>query len=159
GDDAALLADLEGEAELLGQLLRGRARLDAEHRDPCLRPRRSRAPARRATGGQQEGERRERGLQGREDTAVGWGREARESAGGSPGRAVRVLFHGGESAAAILSPLPPVACLAMRILVVDDDPRTRELLTKGLEESGHEPGQAANGEEALDILARGSPRY
>jgi two-component system copper resistance phosphate regulon response regulator CusR len=47
----------------------------------------------------------------------------------------------------------------MRILVVDDDPRTRELLAKGLEESGHEPGQAADGEEALAILERGAPRY
>src|SRR5262245_5769560 len=47
----------------------------------------------------------------------------------------------------------------MRILVVDDDPRTLELLSKGLEESGHEPGQASNGEEALDILERGAPRY
>jgi len=47
----------------------------------------------------------------------------------------------------------------MRILVVDDDPRTRALLTKGLEESGHEPGQAANGLEALTILAGGTPRY
>jgi DNA-binding response OmpR family regulator len=47
----------------------------------------------------------------------------------------------------------------MRILVVDDDPRTRELLTKGLEESGHAPGQAANGKEALAILAAGAPRY
>lgn len=47
----------------------------------------------------------------------------------------------------------------MRILVVDDDPRTRELLVKGLSESGHEAGQAANGREALALLARGAPRY
>lgn len=47
----------------------------------------------------------------------------------------------------------------MRLLVVDDDPRTRTLLAKGLEESGHEARQVANGEEALAVLAEGSPRY
>jgi two-component system copper resistance phosphate regulon response regulator CusR len=41
----------------------------------------------------------------------------------------------------------------VRILIVDDDPRTRELLAKGLEESGHEAEEAANGQEALDALA------
>jgi len=40
----------------------------------------------------------------------------------------------------------------MRILVVDDDPRTRELLRKGLAESGHETGEAENGMEALALL-------
>ena len=40
----------------------------------------------------------------------------------------------------------------VRILLVDDDPRTRELLAKGLEESGHSAAQASNGQEALDAL-------
>jgi two-component system copper resistance phosphate regulon response regulator CusR len=47
----------------------------------------------------------------------------------------------------------------MRILVVDDDPRTRELLTKGLVESGHETGEAADGAEALAALGHGEQRY
>ena len=42
----------------------------------------------------------------------------------------------------------------MRILVVEDDPRTRTLLTSGLTESGHACAEAANGEEALALLAR-----
>jgi DNA-binding response OmpR family regulator len=41
----------------------------------------------------------------------------------------------------------------MKILVVEDDPRTRSLLANGLTESGHECVQAANGEEALALMA------
>jgi two-component system, OmpR family, copper resistance phosphate regulon response regulator CusR len=47
----------------------------------------------------------------------------------------------------------------MRILVVEDDPRTRTLLTKGLTESGHECAQAAHGEEALALMAEGEERF
>jgi two-component system, OmpR family, copper resistance phosphate regulon response regulator CusR len=47
----------------------------------------------------------------------------------------------------------------MRILVVEDDPRTRALLTKGLTESGHECAQAAHGEEALARMAEPEARF
>ena len=47
----------------------------------------------------------------------------------------------------------------MRILVVEDDPHTRTLLTKGLVESGHECAQAANGADALQLLATREPRF
>jgi two-component system copper resistance phosphate regulon response regulator CusR len=47
----------------------------------------------------------------------------------------------------------------MRILVVDDDPRTRDLLAKGLAESGHEALQAANGEEALAAIAAAAQHF
>src|SRR5262245_52894721 len=41
---------------------------------------------------------------------------------------------------------------AGRVLVVDDDPLNRMLLTRGLEQEGHRVGSAANGQEALEIL-------
>jgi len=47
----------------------------------------------------------------------------------------------------------------MKILVVEDDPRTRSLLAGGLSESGHECDQAANGEEALARLMGGRARF
>ena len=42
---------------------------------------------------------------------------------------------------------------AVRILVVEDDLRTRGLLTNGLTESGHECVPASNGREALELLS------
>jgi two-component system cell cycle response regulator CpdR len=42
--------------------------------------------------------------------------------------------------------------LDMRILIVDDDPDLRDLVTDMLEGAGHEPVAAANGAEALRIL-------
>ena len=47
----------------------------------------------------------------------------------------------------------------MKILVVEDDPRTRSLLTKGLGDSGHECAACANGEEALSKLAEKEQRF
>src|SRR6266536_5904250 len=41
---------------------------------------------------------------------------------------------------------------AGRVLVVDDDPLNRMLLTRSLEQKGHRVGSAANGQEALEIL-------
>ena len=41
---------------------------------------------------------------------------------------------------------------AGRILVVDDDPLNRMLLTRSLEQEGHRVGAAASGREALEIL-------
>ena len=45
---------------------------------------------------------------------------------------------------------------AGRVLVVDDDPLNRMLLTRSLEQEGHRVGSAASGQEALEIL-RGKP--
>ena len=39
-----------------------------------------------------------------------------------------------------------------RVLVVDDDPLNRMLLTRSLEQEGHRVSAAASGQEALDIL-------
>jgi adenylate cyclase len=41
---------------------------------------------------------------------------------------------------------------AGRVLVVDDDPLNRMLLTRSLEQQGHRVGSAASGHEALEIL-------
>jgi adenylate cyclase len=41
---------------------------------------------------------------------------------------------------------------AGRVLVVDDDPLNRMLLTRSLEREGHRVGSAASGQEALEIL-------
>jgi adenylate cyclase len=41
---------------------------------------------------------------------------------------------------------------AGRVLVVDDDPLNRMLLTRSLEQAGHRVGSAASGQEALEIL-------
>jgi adenylate cyclase len=41
---------------------------------------------------------------------------------------------------------------AGRVLVVDDDPLNRMLLTRSLEQEGHRVGSAASGQEALEIL-------
>ena len=40
-----------------------------------------------------------------------------------------------------------------RILVVDDDPDIRDVLREVLEEEGYDVTTAANGDEALDVLA------
>jgi CheY-like chemotaxis protein len=41
---------------------------------------------------------------------------------------------------------------AGRVLVVDDDPLNRMLLTRSLEQEGHRVGSVAGGQEALEIL-------
>src|SRR5436309_1385908 len=41
---------------------------------------------------------------------------------------------------------------AGRVLIVDDDPLNRMLLTHNLEQNGHRVGSAASGQEALEIL-------
>ena len=43
---------------------------------------------------------------------------------------------------------------AGRVLVVDDDPLNRMLLTRSLEQEGRRVGSAASGQEALKILRR-----
>jgi CheY-like chemotaxis protein len=43
-----------------------------------------------------------------------------------------------------------------RILIVEDDPDTREMLGRFLEIAGYEVEQAANGSEALRVLRRGA---
>lgn len=47
----------------------------------------------------------------------------------------------------------------MKILVVEDDPRTRGLLVSGLNESGHTCAEAPNGGEALQRLAEHGSRF
>ena len=42
--------------------------------------------------------------------------------------------------------------LAARVLVVDDDPLNRMMLTMGLEEQGHTVVQAEDGQAALELL-------
>jgi CheY-like chemotaxis protein len=42
-----------------------------------------------------------------------------------------------------------------RVMVVDDDPDIREVLTELLQEEGFEVATAANGAEALEVLASG----
>jgi CheY-like chemotaxis protein len=44
---------------------------------------------------------------------------------------------------------------AAEVLVVDDDPAAREVLRRTLRREGWQVGEAANGREALDLLARG----
>lgn len=44
-----------------------------------------------------------------------------------------------------------------RVLVVDDEPAIRELVVALLEDEGYEVAAAANGAEALDILAQRRP--
>jgi PAS domain S-box-containing protein len=44
------------------------------------------------------------------------------------------------------------------ILVVDDDPDARDLITRALDHAGHEVIEAKNGAEALKILERRTPR-
>jgi CheY-like chemotaxis protein len=44
-----------------------------------------------------------------------------------------------------------------RVLVVDDDPSIRELLSAALEDDGYEVVPAANGQDALAICARWRP--
>ena len=46
--------------------------------------------------------------------------------------------------------------LLRRILIVEDDPDTREMLARFLEIAGYEVAQAANGLEALDVLRSGA---
>lgn len=45
-----------------------------------------------------------------------------------------------------------LAASGMKILIVEDDPKTRQLLVQGLGEAGHRCVPAANGEEALHQL-------
>jgi CheY-like chemotaxis protein len=46
--------------------------------------------------------------------------------------------------------------LLRRVLIVEDDPDTREMLARFLEIAGYQVVQAANGAEALDVLRRGA---
>ena len=43
----------------------------------------------------------------------------------------------------------------MQVLIIDDDPRLRATLAKGLEAAGHSPLAASGGEEARRLLAQG----
>jgi len=45
----------------------------------------------------------------------------------------------------------------MRILVVDDEPKWRDLIGGELEETGHEVRTAENGDEALDCCREEAP--
>jgi twitching motility two-component system response regulator PilH len=47
--------------------------------------------------------------------------------------------------------------MARIVLSVDDEDHVREFVSTVLEENGYTPMQAANGEEALDIISRGKP--
>lgn len=51
----------------------------------------------------------------------------------------------------------PLAALRRRVLVVDDDPGVRALLTRYLEMEGYDVVVASNGHEALDALANEAP--
>ena len=56
----------------------------------------------------------------------------------------------------VRAPVPDTASAApVKILVVDDDPKYRSFLTRGLTESGVLSDSAATGEEALQRLRRG----
>ena len=50
---------------------------------------------------------------------------------------------------------PPWEASAGRVLIVDDDRINRTLLTRGVEQAGHEADTAENGRDALDLLREG----
>ena len=80
----------------------------------------------------------------------------------APGRGTTVTLWlpvaGVWNAAAQVQPgLAPVAGLARRVLVVDDDDLVREMLVVSLEEAGFAVLAAGNGIEALALLDEGGP--
>ena len=44
-----------------------------------------------------------------------------------------------------------------QVLVVDDDPKTREMLRRTLQKAGCTVAEAANGSEAIEALERATP--
>ena len=68
---------------------------------------------------------------------------------------LRPTAHAGADAATGVDRPPPLA--GIRVLVVDDDADTRDLVTAVLGQSGAEVLTAASAEEALDTLARARP--
>ncbi|MCO5760889.1 MAG: response regulator [Chromatiaceae bacterium] len=47
--------------------------------------------------------------------------------------------------------------IGLTVLVVDDDPTNQLLMRRRLEKAGHRVGQAANGQEAVDLIEAGEP--
>jgi len=58
-----------------------------------------------------------------------------------------------QSAAPVPTQAAPPPSLALRVLVVDDDPAVREVLTRVLQRAGHEVTRVASAEEALEQFA------
>jgi CheY-like chemotaxis protein len=60
-------------------------------------------------------------------------------------------------AAEVETPLPPPAVIPpARVLVIDDDPAVRAVLTAMLEDAGHQAVAAADGQEGLERCVAGS---
>ncbi len=56
-----------------------------------------------------------------------------------------------------LHPLPPAAVPHRRVLVVDDDARSRDAVARILSDEGYETAVASDGEEAAHLLAPWQP--
>jgi CheY-like chemotaxis protein len=56
-----------------------------------------------------------------------------------------------------VTPAPPRSLAELRVLLVDDDVRMRDMLTTMLEQAGARVTACANGPEALDALQRAVP--
>ena len=76
-----------------------------------------------------------------------------------PGRGTEVTFHIPHAPAGLPTPVaaPDGDDAGRRILLVDDQPEVREMLTEALAAHGHVVAQAASGGHALDRLAGGEP--
>jgi CheY-like chemotaxis protein len=61
----------------------------------------------------------------------------------------------GDVDAAVAETVSPVPAASVRVLVVDDDPMVREMLTRELQELDFETSQASDGLSALAYLDRG----
>ncbi len=91
------------------------------------------------------------------------GQVVAESAGEGQGATFRVALPVGAAApvhapaAAAAEDHPPVALDAMRILLVEDEPDTREFLTRLLEDHGAAVVTAASAEEALSSMVAQPP--
>jgi adenylate cyclase len=70
---------------------------------------------------------------------------------GTGGRGART----GWSRRARMTPVPQWEAAAGRVLIVDDDRINRTLLTRGVEQAGHEVRTAENGRDALELLRDG----
>lgn len=80
------------------------------------------------------------------------------SIGSAPGRGTVVtvrLPEAGPDAVAQDAPRPPEAAAALRILLIDDEPRVRAALAEALAELGHAVVQTAGGREGLERLESG----